>query len=383
MRQRRTSLRLMIVGLGAVLLATTGLGAVCAHAAPHPGQTGVEVAVTESPATEGQDTGDGATYTRGRDIVNLSSRTLKFTGWNPDRGAPDSHPPIGALLHPGQTHHYEIEYDIFGDVFVEPRYSYTEPGRRDAPSKISFRLSSKGLQVCSTDFFSLFSCAESPSGVSGAVVTDRSGENRVIQDAGEQWQEAVLAMCGNGKSRCRFDVKSSEDIRSPEIGVGASVKNMTSERMPAQSIALTSTVSTVWAWGATVKASLPGFEITGNVSKTDWETKTFTQTLNFHVLPYSVGYFTVSHSLRRLHGDAIITMPNNSTLHLKNAVIDTPGPGPSEYKFWQDTWHTPGGLGAPTPNDTLDLGENIIGPPVPGQPSVEPQPPTVPRPSIT
>ncbi len=277
------------------------------------------------------DTSTGSGATRGFNVYNLSSRPLTLLRTTGDK--PDSAPPIGTVVQPGQFAHFELTYHFFHSDHVGAFFQdMTVPGPEGAYYWANMAVEGTVANSVSCSAKAGVTCGPlTPTSASTIRLFDAPGTVIEIGPGKGQEQAKVLnGLCYEGSdASCVFTATSQEDIYTDRKQFGSAVKNHGITEM-VRSITVSETVTYTNSIQISAKASakvfnLVNLELSATFGHTWTRSETFTEALQIRIPP---GYESRVYSespLYRDYGDFTLVM-GNTTWILHDVYFDSPNP---------------------------------------------------------
>jgi Bacterial Ig domain len=265
-------------------------------------------------------------------VTNLTGYPMKLTGYA--IGTPEVGPAVGAILLPGATQKFEVEWYFFGNNRVDPRYSSIEfPGVTSTVPSTSYDATFETDAVVGTPSVACNVHGGGSCSKAGGGLTFRDNAGTVINVGPDQsaLQGAILkAACADGaKANCSFNATSQQAVQSTAHPVGNAVEN-TTDTAASTTVSVTDTVSESDSVSISAKVSakltdIVNVEISATYGHTWTKTNTFQQSVTVPVPPHSVSTITARQPVYRVTGDFTVQV-GNTTYHLTGVTFDTPNP---------------------------------------------------------
>jgi hypothetical protein len=289
-------------------------------------------------------------FTKGFDIYNWTSKTLKYLRY--ENQAPDSAPNFNAEFKPGEAAHFEVTFRFFKDTTsraVFEAVGSTDPQPALWAVNMLVESYTKASETNGCFASGTNACTAYPAwteqtefgpykhpGKDMAIFMDPPNTVKDFSGQESQAQADLLnALCsgsgaGSGATCGSFKVKETINVTPAEADatqLGSSAKNLSDAQNSQQfSYSFTQTTSfsaRVNAFigakiGQAVKAGL-GAE----VSETWTEAKTFTETTNQTVLPWSYNVVFVAPYLSNVKGNFTVKL-GNTTWNFRDVVFTLP-----------------------------------------------------------
>lgn len=274
-------------------------------------------------------TGVGAT--RGFNVYNLSSRPLTLLSTGGDK--PDSAPPIGTVVQPGQFAHFELTYHFFHSDRVNAFFqdmTALDGGGAYYWANMAVEGTIANSVSCSAK--AGVTCGPlTPTSASTIRLFDAPGTVIEIGPGEGQEQAKVLnGLCYDGSdASCVFTATRQEDIYTDRKQFGAGVKNNGSTEM-VRTITVSETVTYTNSIQISAKASakvfnLVNLELSATYGHTWTRTETFTEALQIRIPPGYESRIYSESPLYRDYGDFRLVM-GNTTWILHDVYFDSPNP---------------------------------------------------------
>ena len=271
-----------------------------------------------------------ASYTRGFDIHNLSSNTLRLQ--SSTKGDGDSGPNPGDTILPGRSAHFEVVWLYGKSHTVKAVYRLISPAGANVGVYQPAMTVVSELAWTRSDSTATISRGQSVIGggnqlhvldAAGATITLPAGQ-------GQQQAEALNQLCDNNpRAVCTFTPNSRVKTTGPSHTVNGVVFNNTPDsqdgsRTFEDSVQLTHNIEVT----AAVNVSILKI-VDASVSATyghSWsKTHTFTTTEYMTIRPYWKGWLEARQPIIRDTGEFTITL-SNTTWKLPGVYFDTPNP---------------------------------------------------------
>ena len=292
------------------------------------GATSVTVSVFTAPQG-GPSTDLG--YTRGFNVYNLSSKPITFVKTDGDK--PDSTPPVGSVIAPGQIAHFELTYHLF--KVDEVRAWFSDPdGNWYAAT----------MKVVGTEGAKVVSCAAKVAGTCNPVTWQDAATVRLLDVPGteivvdpsptpgenDEQSRILNQLCYEGSAAtCTFTAERQE-LRSADPKQVSSVVKNEMEIPLKRTVETTDTVTNSDNLQITGKASvkvgaLVNLELSVAWGHTWTTTHTYTEKLEITVPAHEMSIVYGEAPLYRNYGDFALHM-GNTTWILRNVYFDSPNP---------------------------------------------------------
>lgn len=277
------------------------------------------------------DTSTGAGATRGFNVYNLSSRPLTLLRTTGDK--PDSAPPIGTVVQPGQFAHFELTYHFFHSDHVGAFFQdMTVPGPEAAYYWANMTVEGTVANSVSCSAKAGVTCGPlTPTSASTIRLFDAPGTVIEIGPGKGQEQAKVLnGLCYEGSdASCVFTATSQEDIYTDRKQFGSAVRNHGTTEM-VRSITVSETVTYTNSIQISAKASakvfnLVNLELSATFGHTWTRSETFTEALQIRIPPGYESRIYSESPLYRDYGDFTLVM-GNTTWILHDVYFDSPNP---------------------------------------------------------
>jgi VCBS repeat-containing protein len=288
-----------------------------------------QAAQPDSPLSEGLVMAAASdTVTRGFDVINASSRPVKLIAYGDHlQNQVTQSPDVGAILQPGETHHFEVVYYFLGEGRAYPTYGVLAPdGRVDGKWSLMMRVGafSETQSTCSTD---------------GPAVCNRYGAPIVLMDQpggvveipagqGQKQAEALNRLCGgSAPASCSFEAKKQERTYGKEREIWSYQTAETKAELKDSikfSNSTTHSVEISATAGINIK-KIVSAEISTKYSAKFEETVETTKSIAMTVPPWTHKIQVAEPPVIRYTGDFTVKM-GNTTYHLRDVYFDVPDP---------------------------------------------------------
>ncbi|BBY14746.1 hypothetical protein MLIT_03380 [Mycolicibacterium litorale] len=288
-----------------------------------------QVAQPDSPLSEGLVMAAASdTVTKGFDVINASSRPVKLIAYGDHlQNQVTQSPHVGAILQPGETHHFEVVYYFLGEGRVYPTYGVLAPdGRVDGQWSLMMRVGA-------------FSETQSSCSTSGAAVCNRYGAPMVLMDQpggvveipagqGQKQAEALNRLCGgSAPATCSFEAKKQERTYGKEREIWSYQTAETKAELK-DSVKFSNSTSHSVEISATAGINIKKIvsaEISTKYSAKFEETVETTKTIAITVPPWTHKIQVAEPPVIRYTGDFTVKM-GNTTYFLRDVYFDVPDP---------------------------------------------------------
>lgn len=280
-------------------------------------------------------------YSRGFDAKNLTGQPLQLVSlnYNPTGGFNyelESGPPIGTIIFPGDSAHFEVTYESGYNTYGLPEFLAVKqvngqwlPDGTDRRWRAILRVSlgdpsvtcGAGGGTCVDDY-------------STALFYDPVNTVRQVTDPEEQ--AVILRHACNGSDfQCNFVVSSSDvnGYTKPKYVTATEANATSSEQTRTVTRADTTTKSVSWSAGGSVsggveKAFYIGVEAHGDYSESEAKTQTYSDTVTIPVKPFTQVFVFVEYPAIKAKGDMTVHI-GNTTFTLPNAEFIVRDPNPN------------------------------------------------------
>jgi Bacterial Ig domain len=265
-------------------------------------------------------------------VVNESSVPLKYRGLAENDGG-DSTPPVGAIIQPGQSQAFKVNYYVFSNSHIKAVYG--EPG----------------TDTAANSFYDVYFSVAAISGDKNSGCTARRGaceeladEGRGLEDSpGTQItvaatdtakQASILGLCG-GPASCSFAPTSQAQLYTPKRHITTILNTSGASIVDSQTYTDTFTESD--SVSATAKlsgsiAKIVNAEISATYGHTWTKTRVESSTRTVTVPARTSVVVSVEQPIYRVTGTFTVSM-GNTTWTLPGVYFDSPDPtrGPIWY----------------------------------------------------
>lgn len=302
--------------------------------------TDVTVPITISPVEIPQ-----ASYTRGFDIYNWTSKTLVYLRY--ERNAPASGPDFQSQFKPGESAHFEVTYD-FWDLNVSRVVFEAADGTGLWAVDMAVYANIQGKAVTQACYASGSNrCSDRPFKVSFplpegepvAYFMDAPGTTINVTGVDKQKQATWLnSLCFNGSSaRCTFTInKDKSDVGGLNSKnytgwkeVASVTNSMSKDQRYTREVSSSYSAETSWSLTASLKAALFDKLLEAGISGTygqKWSlTESFKDTFILDIPAGETAYIYVRNPVRTLIGDFTLKL-GNTTWNLSDVEFFYPDP---------------------------------------------------------
>ena len=307
-------------GVDSFVVAVTDTGQ---HLHLFNGDGSAQATVSVFTEANGEDPGNlGAT--RGFNVYNLSSSTVRFDHYDGDK--PAEAPPVGTAIAPGQYAHFEVTY-YFADRDEVRAWFGSDSGAYFSAS----------MTVTPFTGFSFVKCSAGGAAECGPTQATEASTIRLFDPPGtvvhltdgQQQAEVLKALCeGNPNATCTFKATEEEKIMSePPKQFGSAIRNTTdSEQQRTIEVTETQTYTNniQWALKAGWKITeLINLELTTTFGHTWTNTHTYTEKMTITLKPFTESLVFAENPLYRDWGTFTVKM-GNTTWVIENVYFDSP-----------------------------------------------------------
>lgn len=291
----------------------------------------VPVAVTKISAVQG--TG----LTLGFNVINLSSRALKFDRYSPNHDLPESGPALGQVFQPGQIARFEVVRP-FGESRVDAHFVATDnSGVSFWAAMDSQTLFGIGQVACTSNGGSSCTPKQWSPGTTIGLLDPAGTVIRLGPDSPGAQGDVLNGLCVyNSQATCDFKPGRQEEVWTPFRQISATLTNPTPVNQTiSEALAHAESESDSVSVAAKVGFKLTdivNFEITTTYGHTWTSTETYTETVTLTVPPHSQGWIDFRDRVYRVYGTFTLRM-GDTTWIVEDARFDTPIPGKANGEF--------------------------------------------------